>query len=462
MAKKKGKNPKQTTLSGVVTSSLARSTKIFSLSFKASADAAILSVKGFLNSNKKKEFSQQFLIEQATRLAQELGKLKGSLQKAGQLFSIYGEHFLPPEVAEILKSLQKDSPPVAFEVMVKHAKRSLGQEKFGQIQIDPTPIGAASIGQVYKVKISGDSRDWCMKVQYPGVDKSIDSDLDVLRRVFSVLKFIPRDMNLDGLFSEIRSMLHREVDYTKEAEATDQFKDWLANDHRFVVPIVSRDYLTRRVILTTFQQGFDIDSPEVLSLSQERRNRLGVAILELFFMEFFTFRTVQTDPHFGNYRVRINADGLDQWVLLDFGAVRSFPQAFVKDYQAIGDAVVFKKDPQHLFKALRSLKIMTDQDTEDDIAAFYEISKLIAEPFLSYDEYCWGRTQLAQRTAAKVKTILFEHGIRRPPQELIFLDRKTSGVFTILQKLDCIFAPRPILERFVTSSKPQTDTARES
>ena len=360
MAKKRKNNSDQPILSSLVTSSFARSSKLISLTFKASADAAILSVKSFLDSNRKTELSHRFLMDQATRLATELGKLKGSLQKAGQLFSIYGEHFLPPEVCEILKSLQKDSPPVSLDVMMNSAKRSLGAERFQQLQIDPIPLGAASIGQVYRVKITGDSDDWCLKVQYPGVDKSIDSDLDILYRIFAVLKFIPKDMNLDGLFAEIRAMLHREVDYTKEADTTNQFRQWLAPDDRYIVPVVNGSYSTKRVIITSFQAGHDIDSKEVMGLPQDQRNLLGEAILELFFKEFFEFRTVQTDPHFGNYRIRINSGSKNQWVLLDFGAVRSFPLSFVKDYQSIVQAVIFKKDPQQLFHALKSLKIMTD------------------------------------------------------------------------------------------------------
>jgi predicted unusual protein kinase regulating ubiquinone biosynthesis (AarF/ABC1/UbiB family) len=450
MGRKRKEQQDSEPLSNLVTSSLARSSRVLSLSLKAGADAAVLSLKSFISSDKKRELSQKFLVDQAYRLAKELGQLKGSLQKAGQLFSIYGEHFFPPEVGEILKSLQKDSPPVKFEVMMSYAKRSLGQERFSRLLIEKAPVGAASIGQVYKVTIQGFSEQWCMKVQYPGVDKSIDSDLRILRKIFGVLKFIPKDMNLDGIFAEIRAMLHREVDYTNEADSTEQFHGWLKDDQRFIVPRINRSYLTKRVIFSSFQDGFDIDSHEVHGLSQERRNRLGIAILELFFMEFFRFRTVQTDPHFGNFRIKINPDGKDQWVLLDFGAVRTFAQSFVKDYQAIGEAVVFQQDPQKLFKALRSLKIMTDADTEEDIKAFYEISTLIAEPFLNAGSYEWGRTMLAQRTAEKVKKIIIEHGIRRPPQELIFLDRKIGGVFTILQKLDAVFEPRPILEKYLS------------
>jgi predicted unusual protein kinase regulating ubiquinone biosynthesis (AarF/ABC1/UbiB family) len=451
MARKKNKSGDDGVLTELITSSFSRSSRLLSLSIKAGADAALLSIKSFIKSDEKSELSRRFLIDQATRLTAELGKLKGSLQKAGQLFSIYGEHFLPPEVRDILKSLQKDSPPVSFEVMMASTKRSLGMEKFTQLSIEPTPIGAASIGQVYKVTVPGDRQTWCMKVQYPGVDKSIDSDLAILKRIFSILRFIPKDMNLDGLFAEIRAMLHREVDYSKEADATEQFAQWLASDNRFVVPEVNREFSTKRVIFTSFQEGFDVDSPSVMNLPQSRRDRLGEAILELFFMEFFKFRTVQTDPHFGNYRIKIRDDGQDQWVLLDFGAVRIFPQSFVKDYHSIIDAVVFEKDAHRLFDALRSLKIMRDDDTESDIQAFYEISKLIAEPFLDDSVYMWGRTQLAQRATDKVKSLLYEQGVRRPPQELIFLDRKIGGLFTILQKLDAMFAPRPVLERYVST-----------
>jgi predicted unusual protein kinase regulating ubiquinone biosynthesis (AarF/ABC1/UbiB family) len=444
----KRQNKKKKELTSIATSTAARSSKLVMLSLRASADAAFLKIRTLIDSSQKADLTRNFLIDQANRLTDELGALKGSLQKAGQLFSIYGEHFLPSEVRDILKSLQKESPPVKTEIMMSAARRSLGTERFRNLQIEANPIGAASIGQVYRVQELGDPRKWCMKVQYPGVDESIDSDLRNLKRIFTVLRFIPKDINLDGLFAEIRMMLHREVDYLKEADATDYFRSALKKDTRFVVPEVNRTYLTKRVILTSFQEGYDVDSPEVLALPQARRNRLGMAILDLFFMEFFKFHVVQTDPHFGNYRVKINAEQ-DQWVLLDFGAIREFPKSFIKAYHAISNAVVVHRDSERLFQALKPLKIMTDDDTESDIKAFYEISELISEPFLTYTEYRWGRTQLAQRAAEKVKDVLRKHGIRRPPQELVFLDRKIGGVFTILQKLDAEFAPRPLLDAYL-------------
>lgn len=448
-----GKKTKKETveLTSLVTSSLARTSKLLSLSIRAGTGAALLSVKKLVTGEINAAQSQEFFLDQAKRLADELGKLKGSLQKAGQLFSIYGEHFLAPEINEILKSLQKDTPPVSWKVMHSASRRTLGEERLKRLKINPEPIGTASIGQVYQVTVDHDMKLWCLKLQYPGVDKSIDSDLKILKSIFNLLRFIPKDMNLDGLFGEIRTMLHREVDYLKEADATETFRSYLESDRRFVVPEVHREFTTRRAIVTSFEEGQDVDSKQVLSLSQERRNRLGEAILELFFKEFFILQTVQTDPHFGNYRIRISDDSEDQWVLLDFGAVRTFPKRFVESYVAIAKSVVFEANPQGLYEALRSLGIMKEGDKDRDIQAFYEISRLISEPFLTGDNYAWGRTNLAQRVAAKVRSILFDHGIRRPPEELLFLDRKIGGVFTILQKLDAVFAPRSLLEGYLST-----------
>ena len=436
-------------LASLVTSSLLRTSKLLSLSLRATTDAAALSVRTLLTGDKSGELAQKFLKDQANRLTNELGQLKGALQKAGQLFSVYGEHFLPPEVNAILKTLQKDTPPVSWDAMQKSARRTLGEERLKQLTINPVPFGSASIGQVYRTRVVGSDVEWCLKLQYPGVDRSIDSDLKTLRSLFVLLRFIPKDMNLDGIFAEIRAMLHREVDYLKEADSTAEFRTWLQDDPRFVVPMVNREFSTKRAILTSFEEGHDIDSLEVANLSQARRNALGEAFLELFFREFFVYRTVQTDPHFGNYRIRIDDLGGDRWVLLDFGAVRKFPANFVKHYRKIGESVVFHEDPTGLHNALKSLGIMSDDDNADSIQSFYEISRLIAEPFLIDAPYAWGSTGLANRVAAKVKSLLFEQGIRRPPEELIFLDRKTGGVFTILQKLNATFKTRPLLSKYL-------------
>ena len=164
MTKKKDTSDKPE-LKSLVTSSISRTSKLLSLSLRVGADAAVLSVRGFLSSTQKADLSRKFLIDQAIRLTEELGKLKGSMQKAGQLFSIYGEHFLPPEVAFILKALQKDTPPVTWEIMQATARRTLGHERLKELQINPKPIGTASIGQVYRTSIAGDSCEWCLKLQ---------------------------------------------------------------------------------------------------------------------------------------------------------------------------------------------------------------------------------------------------------------------------------------------------------
>src|SRR6476619_1819080 len=107
----------------------------------------------FANAETKDQSWQKMLAGQAQKLSKELGELKGSLMKAGQMLSMYGELFLPPEANEFLKTLQSQSPPLQFSEIEKILKAHLGEEKLGELEIDPVSIGSASLGQVHKARI---------------------------------------------------------------------------------------------------------------------------------------------------------------------------------------------------------------------------------------------------------------------------------------------------------------------
>ena len=136
--------------------------------------------------------------------------------KAGQMLSVYGEHFLPEEVNTILKKLQTDSTPIAWEQMHKVLVQQLGEEKLSLLEIKEEPIAAASMGQVYLATIKKTKQTLALKVQYPGVDKAIDSDLNALRKILLVSQILPSHSNFEDIFKEIRMMLHYEVDYEEK------------------------------------------------------------------------------------------------------------------------------------------------------------------------------------------------------------------------------------------------------
>jgi predicted unusual protein kinase regulating ubiquinone biosynthesis (AarF/ABC1/UbiB family) len=197
-------------------SALSRGWALARVSVAVGAKAAGHAVGSVFSSEESKaESLKELLKSQMTLLAKELGQLKGSVMKVGQMLSMYGEHFLPPEANAVLKSLQSQSPPMDWSTIEKSLKKNLGEEVLAELEIDHEPLASASLGQVHKAKQRLDGRELAIKIQYPGVDQAIEGDLKALKSILSVSKLIPRGPALDDMFKEVRQMLHQEVDYSR-------------------------------------------------------------------------------------------------------------------------------------------------------------------------------------------------------------------------------------------------------
>lgn len=416
------------------------------VSVAAGAKAASHAVSGIFSTEEEKSESLKKLVyEQVGLLARELGELKGSLMKVGQMLSMYGEHFLPPEANQLLKSLQSQSPPLEWAVIEKQLKRQLG-EKLAEIEVDPQPLAAASLGQVHRGRRKSDGRSLAIKVQYPGVDQAIDSDIRSLQSLLSMSRLIPKGPRYDELFHEVKSMLKLEVDYRKELEATDFFRKAFEGDMRYVIPETFPEFSTGRVLTTSWEPGLAVDSPEVLSLSQERRNALGLAALEIYFKELFELQQVQTDPHFGNYRIRPEESG-DRLVLFDFGAIRKLSASFLVPYRKMIRAAI-SRDHSGVIQAAQEMGFLKKDDDEDLTDQFVDLCFLITEPFTG--EYDWGASDLPKRVARHGAKILVSFKLRVPPREVVFLDRKMGGIFIFLQMLRVKFDAAELLKRYLS------------
>ena len=111
-------------------------------------------------------------------------------------------------------------------------------------------------------------------------------------------------------------MMHKEADYEREMTILEHYYESLKNDKRFIVPKPYKKFSSGKVIAMSFEQGCKIDSLIIGNLSQERRNKLGASFMDLMFKEIFSWRLVQTDPHFGNYRIRIAKSSENDKVIL--------------------------------------------------------------------------------------------------------------------------------------------------
>lgn len=441
--------------------------------FMAGARFALQSAGNLLNSGEERGVRQkEILSEQAQYLVHEMGKLKGSVVKIGQMMALLGEHFLPKEVTTALHTLEADTLALAWPMMSRHLHNELGA-RLDELDIDPEPIGAASLGQVHRARRKRDGRELALKIQYPGVADAIDSDLQAVVQLLRLTRLIPITEEFNGWLAEVRAMLNREVDYRLELDTTRHFGDILAHDRRFRVPDVFPEYSTGRVLCTSFEQGVGVSDPAVLALPQARRNAIGKAIMDICCQEIFVWGKMQTDPNFGNYLIQIGPtadtaetdepkpDGIDRIVLLDFGAFRDFDEAVLGPGKEMIRAAFFR-DRTRLVQAMHELKFLHRNVPEKIIGQFVDLCFMAVEVLADPDvhpmpdyvlndrrEYLWGKSDLPDRVMAMATKAALSRYFDVPPAEFIFLARKLLGAYTFLHVIRAEVRGDTILRRYL-------------
>ena len=430
-----------------------RSLALTKIAVKSSASFASNRVKTAFSDKDIKSASMKILLEaQARLLTKELGELKGSLMKVGQMLALYGEHFFPKEIVETLKSLNQDSAPLEWEVIEPVLSRRLSADQLAKLEIEKTALAAASMGQVHKATIKSSGEVICLKIQYPGVAKAIESDIKTLRSILGMFKMIPKQSaGFEQMMTELKAMLKQEVDYSRELKATAAMYELLKDRSEYVVPKVYPEFSGPKILATSFESGVDLSSPAVKDLPFERRNRIAQNFARHFLDELFIYKQVQTDPHFGNYKIRLDDSGNDRLVLLDFGAVRKFSKSFVQSYTQMISGI-FLDDREKAIAGATQVGYLHEGDSEKLQSSFWEITQLAVEPWLSADNpranfdnldqqgfYMWSKSDLPNRISKKGTEYALTFKLRPPPREVVFLDRKIGGVFIVLKTLDARF-----------------------
>ncbi|MFK3989694.1 ABC1 kinase family protein [Psychrobacter sp. NPDC064578] len=408
------------------------------------------SVSGmFLNKEARTARNQVFMEAQANYLAEELGKLKGSVVKIGQMLAIYGEHILPPEITRALQTLNDDTATLSWPTMQQTLQQLLG-EKLHELDVDTVPIGTASLAQVHRATVIATGEQVVLKIQYPGVADAINSDLALFKQLLRVSNIVPQTRSLDAWFEEIRDLLHHEVDYEAEAATTERFYDRLSNDPRYIVPKINRTYSKKRLLCMSYEPGITVVSEALQLLPHERRNAIGQAAIEIMMQEIFVWGEMQTDPNFGNYLVRVseNEGDIDKLVLLDFGAIRQFDNNLLTIAHGLLKAG-YRHDHQAMMLAMTGYDFfdsMSDKVRSDMASLFL----LATEPFSDSatnpdipsdcldkdDRYIWANSKLHSRLSTQATKAMQSFEFNLPPKEFMFISRKFIGAYTFLTVLD--------------------------
>lgn len=378
------------------------------------------------------------------RVTDKLAQLRGAAMKVGQLLSMDAGDLLPAELAEILARLRSNANPMLPKELALVLRTELGeqwQQHFSQFTF--APMAAASIGQVHLAH-HDKGQKLAVKVQYPGVRQSIDSDVDNVAMLLKISGLLPDGVDYRALLEEAKLQLHQEADYVQEAAYLQRYRTLLAGDDHFVLPQLYPELCTSRLMTMSFVDAVPIESLE--QYPQEVRDRAMTQLFALLFREIFEFKLVQTDPNFANY---LYQPGTAKLVLLDFGACRDYPEQISLGYRLLLRAAV-RHDMVEMEQAMRQIGFFSQDILPAQKQAILALVQLISEPVQQNRAYAFGQTDLAQRVRKAGTALSMQQNYwHTPPVAAIFLHRKMAGFYLLAARLKARVNVRQLLDPYL-------------
>ncbi|MBT8438488.1 MAG: AarF/ABC1/UbiB kinase family protein, partial [Gammaproteobacteria bacterium] len=314
-------------------SRLGRFAKLGGLATSLAGNVLYQGSKTLLSGNKPVIADLVLSSKNANKIAEKLSEMRGAAMKVGQLLSMDVGYLLPREVSEVFSRLRNDAHQMPMMQIAEVMEKNLGsnwQSHFQRFKF--TPIASASIGQVHIAELK-EGRQVAIKLQYPGVKESIDSDIDNIAMLLNLFKMIPADVDIAPLIEDARLQLHAEADYKSEAAFLNEFSRFIENDDRFEVAEVIEELSNDKILTTTFLDGEVID--KLYNKNLDVRHNVTSNLLELSLREVFQFGIVQTDSNFANYLYSENTGKIQ---LLDFGATRRYSELMRNKFMVLLNA----------------------------------------------------------------------------------------------------------------------------
>lgn len=382
----------------------------------------------------------------AEHAAEVLGSLRGLAAKLGQMAS-YVDGFVPEgqraAYEKALGALRTASPTSSPEAVVRTLEEELGaplDRLFGSFEREP--FASASVGQVHRAELF-DGRKVAVKVQHPGIDRAIESDLENASVFESLIAALgPRAVNASSVFDDVRARFREELDYRLEAERQRQFAQFFAGDARIVVPHVISELSARRVLTSELVGGLTLE--QAGEASEDERRAYAETLWHFVFSAVLLLGLFNADPHPGNYLFQ--GDG--RVAFLDFGCVqpltaeRKAAAVSMHSGAALGDEARFRAG------AVRILQ--TRGGSYETVALGYVrrcFEPLFGSPYRIQGDYVaelvQGMQQLKAEVFAKDKSFVM------PPPGTAFMNRLQFGFYSVLARLNVSVDYASVERRFL-------------
>ena len=370
----------------------------------------------------------------------ELAKLRGAALKVGQLISLEANDLLPEKFSTMLSDLRNKN----FH-MPNYQLGEVLRENYGDNFLDKfsnfceTPIAAASIGQVHKCRYG--NQDLILKIQYPKIRESIESDINNIRLLTKNLGILPKSFDFEKLLEAGKIQLLNETDYRLEAKYQKRFYQLLKTDTKFTVPKISAPLTTTKILAMEYKEGVTID--QVAHFDQKTKNSIIDSLVELAFKEIFEFKLIQTDPNFANFLYDKKSKKI---VLLDFGATNNISRKNIRVFKDILIGIALDRK-EMVEKALLTLKIFSPHASASVKSYLLNIIWNLSLPLRKNKEFDFQRSISAEELTLLTSTLINQKDkFQLPDPEVLFIQRKLGGIFFLGRK----FGVRKNFSKLVT------------
>ena len=390
------------------------------------------------------ELREQRQRQRAHWLTAELLLLGSAFIKLGQLLSARPDILPAGWVAE-LAALQDSVPAFGFAEVQTVLEQELGQRCAEVIDLDPEPLGAASLAQVHRASLRS-GRQVVLKVQRPGLDRLFRLDLDVMQQVAAVLQRHPswgRGRDWPAMARECRRVLLRELDFRVEAQYAARFRQQFLDDDRIRIPGVVWELSSRRVLCLDYLPGIKINDREALieaGIDPSAVAEIGAAS---YLKQLVRFGFFHADPHPGNLAVA--SDGA--LIYYDFGMMGLLSDALRRRLGSMIRAAA-ARDSAALVEEMQAAGVIA---REIDVGPVRRLVRLMLNEALT--------PPFSSNVIDKLSGDLYDLVYGQPfrlPVELIFVMRALSTFEGVGRSLDPAFSlvaiAKPYLLPLMTSS----------
>jgi predicted unusual protein kinase regulating ubiquinone biosynthesis (AarF/ABC1/UbiB family) len=382
--------------------------------------------------NSEVEAKERLHENNATDIYDSLKTLKGSALKVAQMMSME-KNIMPKAFVEKFSLSQFSVPPLSAPLVLKTFKKSFG--KFPDQLFDTfntAATNAASIGQVHRAEKDG--KILAVKIQYPGVADSVQSDLSIVKPI-AMKMFNIKGEHSEQFFKEVEDKLLEETDYILELAQSQEVVEKCAHIPHIKFPKYYPEYSSNQIITMDWMKGIHLSEFTQINTDQAASDKLGQALWDFFMYQMHVLRKVHADPHPGNFLVSEEKE----LIALDFGCMKEIPTEFYEPYYQLFKRDVIN-DEASFEKNLLALEVLREDDSAEDLVffknMFREVLDLFTTPF-QYDTFNFSDATFFDEISKLGERYMKNTNIRklngnRGSRHIVYMNRTFFGLFSLM------------------------------